>query len=139
MIKEFCHSNPRRFNCLTSSVRQEGVCTLRKVLVFQPATFLWVKTPSCLTEDVRQLNLLGFEWQNSFFNGNQVILIKTHKITFLMVTSMIWNFLSFAPIFYIFPNILVVLGVWSYVVATKGQNHLHHRIPHVFPQILRGK
>ena len=56
-----------------------------------------------------------------------------------MATSMNWNFLSFASIFYIFPIISVVFGVLRYVVATKGQNRLHHRIPHVFPQILRGK
>ena len=109
--KEFCHSKPRRFNCLTSSVRQEGVFTHRKVAGWKTKTFLRVQTPSCLTEEVRQLNLLGFEWQNSFIIGNQVILIKTHRRTFVMVTSMNWNFLCFAPIFYIFPIILVVFGV----------------------------
>ena len=38
-----------------------------------------------------------------------------------------------------FSNYFLVFGVLSYVVATKSQNHLHHRIPHNFAQILRGK
>ena len=76
--------------------------------------------------------LKGWSWRSILF-----------KITFLTAFIPIIKLYNQILIFWhswsLVQHIFVVFGVLSYVVATKGQNHLYHRIPHIFPQILSGK